>query len=67
MKKPFYQVSNDKCKVECFKLVDRDELTEPAYKIVCTNLETGDSDSLEAYQPQAAIALADEVMKGLQS
>jgi hypothetical protein len=66
MKKLFYKISNTHCKVECFKLSDRNELIEPAYEVVCTNIETGKSDSIEAYQPQAAIALADEVMKGLE-
>ena len=65
MKKIFYSVEFRNLKVECFKLSDRNELTEPAYEIVATNTETGESDSLEAYQPQAAIALADEVMEGM--
>jgi hypothetical protein len=65
MKKLFYKISNGLVKVECFKLLDRDETVEPGYEIVCTNLKTEESSSLEAYQPQAAIALADEVMEGL--
>jgi hypothetical protein len=67
MKTVFYEISNDICKLQCFKLSERDEVKEPAYEIVCTNIKTGESDSIEAYQPQAAIALADEVMKRLSS
>lgn len=67
MKKIFYQVSNNLCKVECFKLSGRNELTEPAYEVICTNRATGDNSSIEAYEPSVAIALADAVMKGVET
>lgn len=66
-KNRFYSVTNPDYDftVECFKLSDRDETKEPTYEIVGTNNKTGETVSLEAHQPQAAIALADEVMRGL--
>lgn len=64
MKTKFYEVTHDLCVIECFKLSDRDELKEPAFEVLMTTKD-GTETSLEAYQPQAAIALADEVIKGL--
>lgn len=67
MKKLFYKICTKEAIISCFKLTDRDESKEPGYEVECKNVETGDSDSVEAYTPQSCIALAYEVMKGLES
>jgi hypothetical protein len=65
MKTTFYKRENLIFKVECFKDDQIDELTDNAYEIVGTSLITGKSCTLTTNVPQAAIALADEVMSQL--
>jgi len=61
MKKLFYGIICDTAEIECFKLLDVDELTDNAYEIRVTNKEIGESDFVTASSPQAAMALADKV------
>lgn len=67
LKRLFYSKQHNDFKVECFKLLDVDELTDNSYEIVGTNTTTGASDSVTTNVPQAAIALADKVINRIKS
>lgn len=64
-KKLLYSKAKNDFKVECFKLLDVNELVNDAYEIVATNSTTGNSDSVTTNTPQGAIALADNIMNTL--
>lgn len=45
-KKLLYKIEHERLTIECFKLLDVDELTDNAYEIVGTNPDTGSSTSV---------------------
>lgn len=59
MKKIFYSKTYKDATIECFKLLDVDELTDNAYEIKVSNSTTKETDSVTTNSPQGAIALAD--------
>lgn len=65
MEKLFYSFKKSDAKVECFKMLDVDELTDNAYKIMVTNTKTKETDFVTTNTPQAAIALADLIKQDL--
>lgn len=66
MKNTIYTKQHEDFKLEVIKDSDIDEIVSDAYEIVCTNLNTGISDSVTTSTPQGAIALVDNVINELE-